>query len=117
MKKYLKRISVGLMAAVAVAYSYALPVIAAGPLGSADGLGLPTKKANEAALNTIFNTALMVAGAIAVIMIIYGGFLYITSNGDASKTTTAKNLILYTAVGVVIIAFAFVIVRFVIGNF
>ena len=98
MKAYVKQISLGIVAALAVAYSYALPVFAESKLGTAEDLGLPTKSANEAALTTIFNTVLMVAGAIAVIMIIYGGFLYITSNGDASKIGVAKNLILYTVV-------------------
>jgi len=49
-------------------------------------------------------------------MIIFGGFKYITSGGDAGGVTGAKNTILYAIVGLVIVALAQVIVRFVIGT-
>ena len=57
-----------------------------------------------------------VVGVVSVIMIIFGGFKYITSGGDAGKVTSAKNTILYAIVGLVIAALAQVIVLFVLGN-
>lgn len=65
---------------------------------------------------TIINIFSWVVGVISVIMIIYGGFKYITSGGDAGGVTGAKNTILYAIVGLVIVALAQVIVQFVLGK-
>ena len=54
-----------------------------------------------------------VVGAVSVIMLIYGGFKYITSGGDSGGVTAAKNTILYAIVGLVIVALSQIIVNFV----
>ena len=54
-----------------------------------------------------------VVGAVSVIMLIYGGFKYITSGGDANGVTAAKNTILYAIIGLIIVALSQVIVNFV----
>jgi hypothetical protein len=54
------------------------------------------------------------AGIIAVIMIIVAGLKYVTSQGDASKISSAKNSLIYAIVGIVIVAFAQIIVQFVV---
>ena len=46
----------------------------------------------------------IIAGIAAVIMMMVGGFMYITSNGDAGKATTGRNTIIYAVVGLLIIA-------------
>lgn len=71
-----------------------------------------TKTAVPIALN-IINVVLSFVGVIAVGVIVYGGVLYITSMGDASKITKAKNCILYGVVGLVVAIMAFAIVAFV----
>lgn len=55
----------------------------------------------------------IIVGIVAVIMIILGGFKYITSGGDATKVASAKNTIFYAVIGLVIVALAQLIVRFV----
>ncbi|HEV2402939.1 MAG TPA: hypothetical protein VGS08_01940 [Candidatus Saccharimonadales bacterium] len=55
-------------------------------------------------------------GAIAVIMMIVGGIMYVLSAGDANKVNTAKDTILYAAVGLLIIALAQAIVVFVVDR-
>ena len=67
-------------------------------------------------LQVIINVALSVLGLVAVIMIIMGGFSFMTSTGDATKVTKAKNTILYGVVGLVIALLAFAIVNFVLGE-
>jgi len=62
---------------------------------------------------TIFS---WVVGVVSVIMIIYGGFRYITSGGDSNGVTAAKNTILYAIIGLVVVALAQVIVKFVINK-
>ena len=52
-------------------------------------------------------------GIIAVIMIIVGGFRYIASGGKQESITAAKNTILYAIIGLVIVALAQIIVKFV----
>ncbi|HMS23265.1 MAG TPA: pilin [Candidatus Saccharibacteria bacterium] len=67
-------------------------------------------------IGTVINIFSIVVGVTAVIMIIVGGFQYITSGGDSGKVTTAKNTILFAIVGLVIVALAQVIVNFVLSK-
>jgi hypothetical protein len=46
-------------------------------------------------------------------MIIVGGVKYVTSGGSSEKTTSAKDTILFAVVGLIVVALAQVIVRFV----
>jgi hypothetical protein len=66
--------------------------------------------------NRILNTFTYIIGAVAVLMIIIGGLRYVTSNGDPSQLTSAKNTVLYAAIGLVIAAMANAIVNFVLTN-
>lgn len=60
---------------------------------------------------TIVNFALTFLGLIAVIMIIYGGFLYVTAAGKEDKVETGKKIIMYSIMGIVIILLSFAIVN------
>lgn len=64
----------------------------------------------------IVNILSVIVGIVAVIMIIIGGFRYITSGGKQESVTAAKNTILYAVVGLVIVALAQIIVKFVLNN-
>lgn len=67
------------------------------------------------AISTVINFFLFFLGLVAVAFIIYGGFLYITSQGDDGNTEKAKNIILYAAIGIVIILVSYAIVNTFIG--
>jgi hypothetical protein len=67
----------------------------------------------EDLIRTIINVFSVIVGSVSVIMIIIGGFRYITSGGDSNNVGGAKNTILYAIVGLIIVAFAQVIVQFV----
>lgn len=83
---------------------------------SARGSGMPaTLLGDGGVLTTITNTLLFIAGALAVIMIIFGGLRYATSGGNASAVTAAKNTILYAIVGLIIALLAFAAVNWVLG--
>lgn len=77
-------------------------------------------KANETALNELITKIIdifsIIVAIVAVIMIIIGGFKYIASGGDSGKVTGAKNTILYAIIGLVIVALAQFIVKFVLGQ-
>lgn len=60
---------------------------------------------------------LYVVGILAVIMIIVGAIRYVTSNGDQSQITSAKNTILYAVVGLVLAVAAGPIISFVLEYF
>jgi len=62
----------------------------------------------------VTNIFSIIVGAASIIMIIYGGFRYITSGGDSGKVGNAKNTLIYAIIGLVIVALAQLIVRFVI---
>ena len=64
----------------------------------------------------IVNIFSVVVGAIAVIMIIFGGFRYITSGGDTNRVGAAKNTLIYAIVGLIIVALAQLIVHFILNQ-
>lgn len=63
----------------------------------------------------VFAVVLTIFGGIAVIMLIVGGLRYITSQGDSSKMTQAKNTILYAVIGVVVALLGFGILEYVVN--
>ncbi len=67
-------------------------------------------------IKLVINIFSLVVGVISVIMIIVGGLKYITSSGDSGNVTGAKNTILYAIIGLVVVALAQVIVRFVLAK-
>lgn len=53
---------------------------------------------------------------VAVIFVVIGAVGYMTASGDANKLKKAKDTILYALIGLVICAFAFMIVNFVVST-
>lgn len=87
--------------------------VAAGGTGSGCDAG-------TAGLNNLLTTSInlfsAVVGIAAVIMVIVGGFKYITSGGDSGKATSARSTILFAIIGLVIVALAQFLVKFVLSN-
>ncbi|MBI3889823.1 hypothetical protein HY312_04620 [Candidatus Saccharibacteria bacterium] len=71
---------------------------------------------SSASVSTLLNTAYLIAGIVAVIVIIIGGIRYASSNGDSSGVQSGKNTILYAVVGLIIIIMAAAITDYVIKN-
>lgn len=67
-------------------------------------------------IKTVINIVSIVVGVVAVIMIVFGGLKYITSGGESSNVSSAKNTIIYAIVGLVVVALAQFIVRFVLDK-
>ncbi len=65
---------------------------------------------------TILNFFLGFLGLLAVIMIIYGGFLYVSAAGDQGKIDNGKKIIMYSIVGIIIILLSFAIVNTVLSG-
>jgi hypothetical protein len=105
---------------------YFAPVVYAGNTDAAkqqacQGIGGASANGNcsvggQANLNNIIRAVVaffsVLVGVAAVVMIMVGGFKYITSGGDSGKISSAKSTIIYALVGLVIVALAQFIVRF-----
>lgn len=79
-------------------------------------VNLPKTPADQNAFTRIFNVVLAVMGALAFLMLIIAGFRYTISQGDPNRVADAKRMIVYTLVGLIVIALAATIVNFVIGQ-
>ena len=90
---------------------------AQGGVGAAKGDGVPTNFANgdNSIIKNIINTMLYAIGILSVIMLIFGGFRYVTSSGNKDAVTAAKNTILYAIIGLLVALFAYAIIRFVLN--
>lgn len=66
----------------------------------------------EIAMN-VLEFLLSVAGTLAVLAIVYGGVTYFTAAVDTKQADTAKQIILYSVVGIVVILLSLSIVKWV----
>lgn len=64
-------------------------------------------------LTTLLNLVTMIVGIMSVIMIIISGIRFVTAGGDSNNIASAKNTFIYALVGLVIVAFAQIIVKLV----
>lgn len=68
-------------------------------------------------LNTVFGNvvfvALTLAGFALLIMLVMGGIKYLTSGDDPKAAESAKQTLTYAILGVVLVASAFLILRFI----
>jgi hypothetical protein len=74
-------------------------------------------KSSSQVVGAIVNTLLYVVGGLSVVMIIVGGLLYVTSQGDSGGITRAKNTILYAVIGLIVSFLAYAIVNWVLHLF
>ena len=63
----------------------------------------------------LINGALGFVGVIALIMFIYGGFVWLTSAGSAGKVSKGKNIMIWAILGIVVIFFSYAILNTVFG--
>lgn len=69
----------------------------------------------RALILTIVNFFLGFLGLIAVLMVIYGGVMIVTSAGDPGKADKGKKILTYAAIGIVIILLSFAFVSTILG--
>ena len=103
---------------VSPAYATALTELCSGINGASAGSscgpsGGTTTTSISSVANTVVNIFTYVVGIISVIMLIVAGFRYVTSGGESSKVSGAKNTLIYAIVGIVIVLAAKIIVSFV----
>lgn len=77
-------------------------------LSKPDGLSNTLKNAT--------NTVLFIAGALAVIMIIYGSIRFMTAHGNEKQVESARLIVTYSVIGLIIAILAYALVNFVLSN-
>jgi hypothetical protein len=89
----------------------ALPVVYAANIDTVNGVA--TLKGLEGVFSNVVGVALGFAGIVLFIMLIIGGFKYITAGGDPKGIDSAKKTLTYAIGGMVLIALAYLILRFI----
>lgn len=110
-----------IIASLAVLFTAVVPVLAifeTGPnlgleYGAATGLGQTDPRYVAA---NIINIALSLLGIIAVGIIVFAGFKWMTSMGNEEAVKSAKGMLMAAVIGLVIILSAYIIANFVILN-
>lgn len=76
-----------------------------GPAGASIDV-LPKSSANKDAIQKVLSFVFALAGAIALLMIAFGGFKYTTSHGEPQAIAKAKNTIMYAVIGLIVVVLA-----------
>lgn len=67
-------------------------------------------------INNVIDAVLKLGAIIAVLAIIYAGFLFVTAQGEEEKITKAKKVLLYAAIGIAILLGARLIANVITGT-
>jgi hypothetical protein cdivTM_30108 len=67
-------------------------------------------------VNMLINVFASVMGFLAIGMIIYGGFMLLTAQGDPARIKRGKDVVLYSVIGLILVVLAYAIVNFVMNS-
>lgn len=67
-------------------------------------------------VSMLINVFASVMGFLAVGMIIYGGFMLLTAQGDPARIKRGKDVVLYSVIGLILVVLAYAIVNFVMNS-
>lgn len=114
--------ALGLFLGLAVTAALPLTTVAASPQSTVcntlgDGNNCSSTPSNgvnlDGAITAVINILSSVVGVVAVIMLIVAGIRFMTSGGNSSNVASARSTMIYAIVGLVVVAFAQLIVNFV----
>jgi len=126
MKTFLNKKSVFFIVLIFLCFNVFLPIASANvfsditkKLGDFNqGAQLPTNVSQSeniiVLIISIINVALTFLGLIFIVLILYGGFTYMTAGGDSKKTEKAVSIMKDSIIGVAIIFISYGIVNYVI---
>ena len=83
---------------------------------AAGSAGLITRKPSDVVTN-IINALLGLLSTLFVVLIILGGFKWMTSGGNKDKVQEARDLLRNAAIGLVITVLSYAIARYVLSEF
>ena len=127
-KKYMRKISNGvkklilpiiLISMFSLAFLPSLVLAQADPLSRLETVqseaGLPDRNLEET-IGVIINTIISLLGVILVVLIVYGGFLWMTAGGNDDQVKKAQTIIKNSVIGLIIVLLAYGITRFVLES-
>jgi len=92
------------------------------PLAMATDFNQPISSEDKATFDQIlepvmkiYNMVKYAATVIAVIILLFAGVSYMTSGNDPKKRDTAKNMVMYVVIGLIVIWAAPLVVNFIVG--
>ncbi|PIR74115.1 MAG: hypothetical protein COU35_04120 [Candidatus Magasanikbacteria bacterium CG10_big_fil_rev_8_21_14_0_10_47_10] len=101
-------------------FAAALPALAQGGVGGDYGLGDTAKAAglkNETPvpviIGNVIGTALSMIAVIFFILMVYGGFLWMTAHGNTDQVKKAQDTIIAAVIGIIIVLASYAITNFV----
>jgi len=122
MAKSFKILSLFIIAAMFILPSPVIGQIERVESDTCDNLGITCTGTDDESdlvkyIEDIVNIALALLAVIAAAVLVYGGFIYISSLGDEDQAKKAKKLVLYAILGLLLIGAAALITNVVIGIF
>ncbi|MFC1727728.1 hypothetical protein ACFL0Y_04355 [Patescibacteria group bacterium] len=84
-----------------------------GPSGCLREGDVATIKCFECIFQGIINVALRLGGILVLVMLIVGGFSYLTAGGDPKKAQLARNILTYAVLGLVLLILVWFILLFI----
>lgn len=64
-------------------------------------------------VSSIVNAALGIVGALALLMFVWGGFLWMTARGDEKQVKSGWDAMMWSGIGLVAVFGAYIFVRFI----
>jgi ABC-type Fe3+ transport system permease subunit len=92
-------------------------VLASAPTSKPESIQINTEGGLEKLVENALNVFLLLGGIAIFSMFIYAGFLFVTSQGNPERVATARNSIYYAVIGIIIIAFSYLLVQYIIKRF
>lgn len=88
----------------------------AGEAGYVTGTEGGSDLAISAVVGNVINLVLSALGTIAVLLILYAGYLWMTAGGNEDQISKSKTIIKQVAVGLIVLSLAYAIVSFVVNQ-
>ena len=73
-------------------------------------------KTPQILIGKIITAVMGVVGSIALLMFIYGGLVWMTSSGNQESVKKGRNIILWSAVGLIVVFMSYALTRFVLNT-
>ena len=78
--------------------------------------GFSTGPSIQVIIARLIRTAISFVGVVAVIFVLYGGFVYMTAGGNQDRIKKAKGILTNAFIGLVLVFASFAIVQFLLGS-
>lgn len=81
------------------------------PIPVDEATGVPTIKGLETVFSNVISTAIALAGIVFLIMLLVGGFNYLTAGSEAPKAEAARKTITFAIIGFVFVVLSYLVLQ------